>query len=348
MTVNSGKRVTISDVAKAADCSISTVSRVIHNHPRVQPELAARIKAAIDTLGFVPDQSAQWLKTGRSYQILHVVPDIMNPYYAGMYRTIRDVVGREGYQVVLFDTAESEEKELEAISLFQKNSIDGMIFGSVGRSDSVLNALMNTCHPVVLTSQFHQSSIDAFYGVGGRGIYMTTRHLIEMGHKKIAYVGGLAQSMVNQQRKKGYLQAMSESGLKVDSRHIFEMDFTMECGYRAGIFLMSIADSPTAICCANDMIAMGVMQAMVEKGIQIPDDVSLTGEDDIDFARICRPALTTIHNRSDYVGEKVAEMLLDRIEGTYTGPARIHALTERQLMIRETTAAPKHKEDSKE
>ena len=335
-----GKRITISDVAKEAGCSVSTVSRVIHGNPRVQPELAARIRQTIDQLGFVPDQSAQWLKTGRSFQILHVVPDIMNPYYAGMYRSIRDQMGQHGYQVVLFDTNQEEEKELEAVSFFCKNSFDGMIFGSIGKNERVLSALLNTHHPVVLTSHFPQDQLDAFYGIDNRGIYLMARHLIDLGHKRIAYAGGLPQSQINQHRKRGFLEAMEESGLPVESRHIFEMDFTMESGYRAGIFLTSIPNRPTAICCADDMIAMGVMQAMMDKGIHIPDEISLTGEDDIAFASICRPALTTIHNDTAFTGRSVANLLLDRMEGTYTGPARIHAIADSEIVIRETTAPP--------
>lgn len=340
-TMQGHSRVTISDVAKRAGVSIASVSRVIHGIASVNPDVRARVTQAIDALGYVPDRSAQILKTGRSNTLLHVVPDVLNPYYASMYRRLRSQAAQRGYQVMLFDTEEQNDMELRAIHYFAENGYDGMVFASIGKSPVVLDALRAARKPVVLTCDFEQEDIDAFFGIAGRGIYMAAKHLIDLGHRRVAYAGGPPQSLININRRKGYAAAMNEAGMTVSQDLIFEMDFNMDSGYRAGIYFSSIPNPPTAICAANDMIAMGVMQAMADKGFRIPDDVSLTGEDDIFFARMSRPPLSTIANSCEYAADHVLDMLLDRIEGKYTGPARIEAREERKFIVRASTAPPK-------
>ncbi len=336
-----GERVTISDVARQAGVSVASVSRVIHGNASVADDIRQRVRRAVEELGYVPDRSAQILKTGRSHTILHVVPDIMNPYYAAMYRSLRGMAAEHGYQTVLFDTEEKAELELRAVASLSENGYDGMVFASIGRDAAVLNALKAAGRPVVLTCDFEQTDIDAYFGVAGRGVYTAAKHLLDLGHRRVAYAGGQPKSIINITRRGGYLQALKDAGIPADHDLIFEMDFSMNGGYRAGIYFSAIPSRPTAICAANDMIAMGVMQALQERGVRVPDDVSVTGEDDIPFARICRPPLTTIQNSGENASSKALRLLLDRIEGGYEGDARIFAVSDRTLILRGSTMPPK-------
>lgn len=332
------KKPTIRDVAAAAGVSVATVSRQLNGSLPVSSDTAARVQQAIDALQFTPDRVAQRLKTRRMNQIMHVVPDITNPYYARMYRHVQMEAGEKGYTVMLFDTAEQEKNELRAVELFAHGDTDGLIFCTIGKSEAILRRLKEINCPTVLTVRFDEVCFDTLYSPGGHGIYLAATHLLQLGHREVAYVGGPKESTINVRRKSGFCLAMAEAGLEPVPDFFFEMDFSMEGGYRAGVYLLGLGKRPTAICCANDMLAMGVMQALHERGVRIPEDISLTGEDDIEYVRICRPSLTTIHNPSSFVAARAVEMLCERIEGRYKGAPR-EVICARELIVRQSTRA---------
>lgn len=332
------KKTTIRDVADMAGVSIATISRYMTGTIPVSAETAARIQSAIEQLNYTPDRVAQRLKNRRMQQIMHVVPDITNQYYARMYRHVQARAMARGYTVILYDTAEQEANEMKAVELFSSHDSDGMIFCSASNSRDVFTRLKSLGRPTILTGKFEELAFDTLYSPGGHGIYMTAMHLIALGHRNIAYVGGPADSTINIRRRQGFLQAMAESGIEVNPDMFFEMNFSMDGGYRAGVYFTGIAERPTAICCANDMLAMGVMQSLAERGLRIPEDISLTGEDDIEYVSVCRPNLTTIRNPSGFIAEKAVDMLIERIEGIYDGPPR-EVLCKRELIVRQSTRA---------
>lgn len=332
------KKATIRDVAALAGVSVATISRYVNGSTPVSAQTAERIRSAIEQLHYTPDRVAQGLKTRRMNQIMHVVPDITNPYYARMYRQVQMCAVERGYTVTLFDTAAQEESELKAVDLFAGRDADGLIFCTIGKSEAVQQRLIAINRPTVLNVRFDEVCFDTIYSPGGHGIYLAARHLIDLGHRDIAYVGGPAESTINLRRKQGFLKAMEEAGIAPKADMFFEMNFSMDGGYRAGVYLSGIPNRPTAICCANDMLAMGVMQSLGERGIRIPDDISLTGEDDIEYVRVCRPSLTTIRNPSEFVAENAVRLLIERIEGRYDGPPR-EVVCRRELVVRESTRA---------
>ncbi len=337
--MDSPKKPTIRDVAAASQVSVATISRYLTGSLPVSAMAAERIQRAIDALQYTPDRIAQGLKTRRMNQIMHVVPDITNPYYARMYRHVQTLAAERGYTVMLFDTAEQEKNEMRAVELFAQRDADGLIFCTIGRSEGALRRLKEIGRPTVLTSRVDELHFDTLYSPGGHGIYLAAQHLLELGHHDIAYVGGPSDSIINIRRKSGFMKAMQEAGAACSPDHMFEMDFSMESGYRAGVYLLGIGKRPTAICCANDMLAMGVMQALHERGVRIPEDISLTGEDDIEYVRVCRPSLTTIRNPSGFVAEHAVRMLIERIEGRYEGEPR-EVVCGRELVVRQSTCAP--------
>ena len=334
-----GKRATIRDVSNIAKVSVATVSRFLNSSGYVDGSTAEQIRKAIQQTNYRVNKSAKFLKTQRSNQIMLIEPDIGNPYYAEMFKALQHLAGERGYSVLLYDSNAEAKLELQALELMEEIGVDGLIYCSIQNSEQVLERLMTLHRPIVVSQHYDQLHFDTLHSIGGRGIYLAAKHLIELGHRKIAYVGGPETSTVNKRRKAGCIAALGEAGLTLEKDLCFEMDFTMDAGYKAGMYVSSFPSIPTAICCANDIIAMGVMQALREKGLQVPRDISLTGEDNIGFARLSRPGLTTINNSGGEFARRAMDLLFSRISGEYDGPPR-DVVCPRELIVRESTCAP--------
>lgn len=339
------RKATMRDVATMANVSVATISRYLNGNMPVSSKTGLRIQEVINELSYTPDRIAQGLKTGRMHHIMHVVPDITNPHYARMYRTVQEYAMARGYTVMLFDSAQLERNEEKAMELFAKRDADGLFFCTIGTSTTVYEKLKDLKRPVVSNMRFDDLLFDTVYSPGGHGIYLAARHLLDLKHRRIAYVGGPADSVINVRRRAGFQKAMAEAGVEVKSDYVFEMDFTMEGGYRAGVYFSGLATRPTAICCANDMIAMGVMQALSERDIGIPDEISLTGEDNIEYVRFCRPGLTTINNPAEFLAENAMRMLIERIEEQYIGEPR-EIICSRELIVRNSTKEAAYEKDT--
>lgn len=331
----SNTKVTIKDVSKKSGASVSTISRYINSSGYVDAKTAQIIQSAIDELNYKPNKFAKSLKTDMSQQIALIIPDIMNPYYASIFSHIQELAAKDGYTVILQETSNNE---MKAINYVDELGVDGIIFCSVYKSTANLERLLNISKPVVVNEEYEELVFDTLCSEYGKGIYLAADHLVKYGHTKIGYVGGMAKSSINERRKAGFIRALQENSLVVNSDWVFEMDFTMNAGYKAGMYFAGLDEKPTAICAANDIIAMGLLMAFNEKGIKIPDDISITGEDNIEFAKICRPTLTTIDNSSIFFANKAYEMLMERIRKQYEGEPR-KILCPRDLVVRESTKA---------
>ena len=335
------KRTTIKDVASVAGVSVATVSRFLNESGYVDDSTKEAIRKAIEQTNYRVNKNAKFLKTRRSNQLMLMVPDIENPYYAEMFKTLQKLAAQKGYSVLLYDSNADTRMELAGLDLMEDLGADGLIYCSTESAQEVQDRLMQLQKPIVVSQRLDGLHFDTLHSIGGRGIYLAARHLIDLGHRRIAYVGGPEGSPVNRRRRNGLLMALEENGLTLPRDLCFEMDFTMDAGYKAGMYIASLTSLPTAICAANDMIAMGVMQALQERGLRVPADISITGEDNIGFARICRPGLTTINNSGSEFSRRAADLLFDRIDGRYDGPPR-DVVCPRELVVRESTRAITH------
>lgn len=313
----------MNDIAKEAGVSVATVSRYINNDTFVDEEKALKIQAAIKKYNYVPNRIARGLKMQRTMQIMLVVPDIKNPYYAKMYDVIQNLAHEEKYTVLLYNTNESRENEINAIRLIRELNCDGIIFCSTSDNQEIIDALTKINKPIVCSSSFDKKLFDTVHGVKpGQGVYLATSHLIANGHKKIAFAGGNPQSILNTRRYSGYKRALQENKIGINEKYCFSKSFTLEGGYQAGEYFASLENRPTAIACANDMIAIGIMQYFNSVGIEVPKDISIVGMDDIAMSEIIKPALTTVKNDSSEFAEKATKLLFDRILNGYVGDAR--------------------------
>lgn len=335
------KKATIRDVAKHAGVSISTVSRFLNRSGNVEEENGQRILQAVKEINYVPSVAASSLKSHKSRIILLVVPDISNPFYSVMAQTVQRLVGLKDYAMVLYNTNEQPEEELASIHLARQLYAGGILFATVDTRSRVTRALEESGISVVGLNAYTSSPFDAVHVSHIGGTYLTTRHLIELGHRKIAFAGGLAGSMIGKNRRNGYETALREEGLQIEENYIFEMGFSQANGYKAGCYFSALAEMPTAICCANDLLALGVMDALNERNYSIPGDISVTGMDDIPYARTASPRLTTATNDSAAFASEGVRLLFERIKDGYTGEPRVIEIAH-ELVIRASTGKPKH------
>jgi DNA-binding LacI/PurR family transcriptional regulator len=316
------KTYTIRDIAKEAETSIATVSRFLNKSGYVDTDTAKKIELIINKLGYSPSRAAQSLKTKKSRQIMLVVPDICNPFYSTMAKTVQAIAKEKDYFVILYNTNEDPVEEIRAVKASEQINADGIILCSVYVKDEVIKTLENSNIHKVVANSYENCPFDSVHGVKGEGTYITTKHLIENGHRTIAFAGGPTESATAARRKYGFVNALKEAAIECKEDHIFEMGFSVDSGYKAGKYFSTLKPLPSAICCANDLIAFGILSSFSELGIRVPDDISITGMDNIDFTNLSRPRLTTATNDSSEFGKSVANLLFDRIESKYSGSPR--------------------------
>lgn len=312
------RKPTQADVARLAGVSRAAVSYVLNNkYPVSIPETTRqRILKAIEELGYVPDRNAQSLRTGRTYTIASIIPDITNPYYPLLERKIQDVAKQHGYVHITYNTDGIAEEEFRCLQAVQQSRVDG-VFGSffhVGPGDlkPLIEKNIAVVSLVASRQEIPDFPLDMLYVDNVAAACKAVTYLIEHGHTHIGMIGGLDVA-VGQKRLEGYLKALNQHGLPVVEELIRHGDFTEEGGYREMCALLQLSPRPTAIFTANDLMALGALFAIKERGLRVPDDVAIVGFDDIPTSRLVSPPLTTIRKPQDLIGQRAVEMILERL-----------------------------------
>jgi LacI family transcriptional regulator, repressor for deo operon, udp, cdd, tsx, nupC, and nupG len=305
--------VRIADVAKMANVSTATVSRVISNAGTVKKETANKVLEAIDKLKYKPNMLARQLRRLETKTILVVIPDITNTFFSNVLRGIESVATAYGYQVLLGDAQNIEERERSYLDNLGQRKADGVILLTARTDQKVLEELSEQ-YPVVLACEYYEGSNLPTVSIDNiSSARKATEYLISLNHKKIAHISGPLKVVVGRDRLKGFYQAMAHHGLSVDSLLVQEGDFSYESGFNLMKKLLMLDELPTAVFAANDEMAMGAIKAAKSKGIRVPEDLSVIGFDDIKFASIFEPALTTIAQPTFEMGKKAMELLLKLI-----------------------------------
>ncbi|MCS7240682.1 MAG: LacI family transcriptional regulator [Candidatus Bipolaricaulota bacterium] len=331
--------VTIKDIAKAAGVAPSTVSRALNDSPLISVETKRRIQRLAQRLGYERNELARGLVKGSFGALGLIVPDIINPFFAEITKGVEEAARERGFGVVLCTTEGDEAREEEYLRLLQRKRVDGLILASVTLDDPYLQKLQHSKIPFVLVSRLSKG-IEAPYVVvddkkGGR---LATEHLADLGHKHIAFVGGPSNVHASRERMSAYRAVLSERGLPLKREWIVFASFTQEAGREVGRRLLSQSERPTAIFAANDLIALGIMEAAEELGLRIPDDLSLVGYNDIAYAGLPRIQLTTVAQPMREMGQIAANFVLDVVEGRKH--ASLAAVLAPRLVVRRTTAPP--------
>ena len=328
---------TIKDVAALAGISYTTVSHVVNKTRPVSEPVRVKVEAAIKQLDYVPSAVARSLKAKTTATIGLLVPNSLNPYFAELARGIEDYCERNGYCVILCNSDDNAEKQRSYLRVLLEKRVDGLIVTSVGGDDSGLAAGLSAVRtPMVIVDRALDGiDVDLVRIDHEQGAYLATRHLLELGHRDIACIGGPSRTRVAQMRLAGYQRALCEAGVEVAANRTEESDFTSTGGYAAAVKLLS-ESPPSAIFASNDMIGFGVLRAAAERNIRVPAELSVIGFDDIQMGRYVYPALTTVGQSIVQLGETAAELLLRRI-ATPQLPIDQRIVTP-SIVLRESTA----------
>lgn len=327
---------TIKDVAALAGISYTTVSHVVNKTRPVSEEVRVKVEAAIKTLDYVPSAVARSLKAKTTATIGLLVPNSLNPYFAELARGIEDYCERNGYCVILCNSDDNPDKQRSYLRVLLEKRIDGLIVASAGGDAGLAEGLAGVRTPMVIVDRGLEGvnadlvRIDHEYGA-----YLATRHLLELGHRDIATIGGPASTSVAQMRLAGYCRALKEASVDVPRERMLESDFTSTGGYNAAAILLE-QNPPSAIFAGNDMIGIGVLRAAAERNIRVPTELSVIGFDDIQMSRYVYPALTTVGQSILQLGEMAAEVLLRRI--ATPDMATDQRIVMPSIVLRESTA----------
>ncbi|WP_104116092.1 LacI family DNA-binding transcriptional regulator [Arthrobacter sp. B1805] len=309
--------VSIKDVADRAGVAIGTVSNVLNHPARVSAATRERVQGAIDELNFVRNDAARQLRAGQSRTIGLIVLDVGNPFFSSLARAAEDCASENGSTVVLGDSGQDVVREARYIDVFEQQRVQGMLISPVGDVGPRVEALRKRGMPVVLVDrvdpQRRCSSVSVDDIAGG---YMAVRHLLEAGRRRIVFVGTKADYRQVADRLTGARQAVEEYDDAV--LEVVEADaMTVLAGRDAGEEIARRRGSglPDGIFCANDLLAIGVMQAvLLIRGLRIPEDLALIGYDDIDFSASTVVPLTTVRKPTELMGRTAVELLLEEIE----------------------------------
>jgi len=330
------KRLTLRDIGKMAKVSHTTVSRTLNNDPRVRDETKRRILDLVNKLDYRSDARARTFALKKSNLIGLVVSDISNPFYAELARGIEDKAHDQGYNVIFCSTENKHERLETYVNLMRDVRVDGFIFSSSRLHEPAVEKLIEERFPVVLVNRkLRGESFNYVVLNNSLGAYKITEHLINLGYRKIAIITGTSNLSTGLDRLKGYQQGLRDHGIPPNQDYIIQGPFARETGYEGAKRLLLLEDRPEAIFGGNDYIAMGVIDAVEELGLHIPEDVALVGFDDTEFASNRRINLTTVSQRKYEMGNLGVQILIDYIEREETD--YIHkVILEPRLIIRES------------
>ncbi|TWI55902.1 LacI family DNA-binding transcriptional regulator [Halalkalibacter nanhaiisediminis] len=303
---------TIEDVAKRAGLSRSTVSRVINHHPYVSEKKKKLVYDAMKELEYHPNSSAQRLRTQKTDTIAVLVPRLTNPFFPFLIEGLEMIAVEYGFQLLICQTHQDKEKELNFLNLLQTKQVDGLIFTSI-ENDWETIATYKECGPIILCNEYRSEATFPVVRLDQvKGSYLGTRHLIEKGHKKIAYCGGTA-SELGIDREKGFRKAINEFSLEVREEWVFRDPYSIDCGKRVLREIQVMEDRPTAIFTGSDEIAAGIIKQAKTLGVKIPEEIAVIGFDDQPIAELMEPTLTTIRQPIKEMGQKTMEVMLSML-----------------------------------
>jgi LacI family transcriptional regulator len=333
------KQPTQADVARRAGVSQATVSYVLNNSTSiaVPDETRRRIQDAVRELGYIPDRAARSLRTRRTYTIAGMIPDITNPFYPAFERGIQDLADQHGYDLIMYNTDGSAEKERKSLRSVQQGRVDGLIAVLFHVNARDLFPLLDMNIAVVrleaTPKRAGAAPLDNLYVDNIAAARRAVAYLIGKGHQRIGMLAG--QRGPGENRVLGYRHALAEHGLRFDQELTRESDFTVAGGSASMRELLALPTRPTAVFAANDLMAMGAMNAIRAAGLRIPQDVAVVGFDNIPAAELVTPALTTVTQFQEQLGRRAARMLLERIEGTAPEGGRCEEMPS-ELVVRES------------
>ncbi|MGB7539628.1 MAG: LacI family DNA-binding transcriptional regulator [Anaerolineales bacterium] len=340
--------VTMRDVARLANVSQSTVSRILSpaspkSKVRISDKTKEKVLKVVKDLGFHPNQYARSLRGKKNFMIGMLIADISNPFYHPMVRAVQDVASQHHYSVMIANSDHLREKEMLFCESVLRRPVDGAVIIPYHLTDDDLqNLITRTGMAIsVVGNHIRNPHVDVTFADDARASYEATRWLIEQrGHKRIAIITANHEFPVVVRRYGAFRRAMADASLPVPDEYIVEGDWSVESGRRAIASLLSLPKRPTAVFASSDTMAIGALETAVELKFRVPEDIAIMGFDDIPAASWVRPRLTTVAQFPGEMGTVMARALFERIQGEYSGPARRHEVPYRFIERESTLTLP--------
>ena len=331
---------TIRDVAKRAGVAPITVSRVINNSGYVSQEKRDRVEAAVAELDYVPNILARSFRSKQTRTIALILTDITNPFWTDVAHGVEDAAREHKFNVILCNTNESESRQVEYVSVLMQKQVDGILLVPARSRPEATEAIQKQgTAVVVLDRQVPTADVDVVRCDSEGGAYQLVRHVLSLGHRRVAVLTGPKDVSSAQDRVIGYRRAFLDANIDISEDLIFYGKFVQASGYEMAQRALLVTPQPTALFAANNFIAIGAWRALRDAGLRIPEDITLVAFDDLPAGLVVDPFLTVAAQPGYEMGKQATELLLDRLTSdTPTKPQRIVLPT--QLIIRHSSGAP--------
>ena len=329
----------IKDIARAANVSHSTVSRALRDSHLVNPETAERIRQIASQANFRVSAVGRSLATGRTNSIGVVVTSIADPFTAEVVNGIEDKANARGYSVILATSRADPDREIKVVRSFEERRVDGILVMSSHVGSLYTPLLRDMRIPIVLINS--RPCVESVCSVAIDNLVASeaaTRFLIQLGHRKIGYIGDAVGLESTLERLAGYRQALESAGVLQRTEYVAQGDGQAEGGVLAMEQLLNLPEPPTAVFCYNDMTAIGALSAVHARHLRVPEDMSVVGFDDLAISSVVYPPLTTIRQPKERMGRMATEILLNILHGSVAQSSR---RVQGELIVRESTAPPR-------
>ncbi|SEQ93948.1 LacI family DNA-binding transcriptional regulator [Piscibacillus halophilus] len=324
----------INEVAKLAGVSVATVSRVLNGQDVVTPKTRLKVEDAIKKLNYEPSMLGRNLRNSESRVLLVLIPSISNPFYFEIIKGIEATALDYNYNILLCETDSNPERENIYFDLVRKKMADGIISMDPAVNIDTLKSLSEK-HSIIQCSEYSTEGNIPYVTIDNEdAAYRAVKHLIKLGHQKIALFNSNEKYLYARQRKEGYIKALKEFNLPVKEEYMIYTDqLGFDNGSQATKKIMNLKDRPTAIFAVSDLLAIGALKELNSAGVNVPDEMALIGFDNIDFSNMTHPTLTTIAQPMYQMGTVAASMLINKINGKHVE----NTVLNHELLIREST-----------
>ncbi len=313
-------KTTIQDIAKELNLTSATISRALHNNPRISEQTRRLVLEAAKRLDYSRNKIASSLRSGRSHTIGVIIPSVQMNFFGSVVHGIQTLANTNGYSILLYQTEESPQLEIKAIETFLGARVDGILVSlAKGTTDlSHFRELMRRKMPLVFFDRTNDMlDVPSVIIDDYKGAYFATEHLIKQGYKNIAHVSGQQHLKVFHDRLEGYKNAITANGREVDEKYIFPGNISIDSGKKAVDYFLGLAQPPDAVFAVEDYTALGVIQRLKEKEIKIPNDFGVVGFANESFGEYITPSLSTVDQQTVQMGREAFSMLVDLINGDH-------------------------------
>jgi len=333
-------KVTIKDIARYAGVSVSAVSIALNNRKGISETTRSKILQTVKQYNYIPNYAARSLISKHSSIIGVIIIDITDPFFSELAKGIEEQANRQGYSIILCNTGGSIENERKSMITLMSQGVDGIILATVLHDDINLNMLVAEHYPFILVNRIslnhlHDEKIDHVIIDNYTGGFKAMEHLYRIGHDKIAVLTGLMKVSTIIERTRGVRAAIDHYGIRFDERHFVECDYSRQKAYDATKRLLALKGHPTAFFAQDDNMALGVREAVLSLGMDIPGDIALIGFDDCDTASLAGIELTTVSQKKYEIGSIATDILIKKIESR-TPPLVNKVVLDTELVIRKT------------